>query len=154
MWITPESGHDRRAAVTVTRRYKFAASHRLHSTRFSDSENRELYGKCNNPHGHGHDYILEVRVSGPLDAVSGQVVNLAALDRLVAKQVIEDFDYKYLNADVREFQSVIPTSENILRVIEDRLAACWRSFFPGEGPRLEAIRLRETRRNLFELKAS
>ena len=140
--------------MTVTRRYKFAASHRLHSTRFSDSENRELYGKCNNPHGHGHDYILEVRVSGPLDPVSGQVVNMAALDRLVAKQVIEDFDYKYLNADVGEFQSVIPTSENILHVIEERLAACWRSVFPREWPRLEAIRLRETRRNLFELKAS
>ena len=60
-------------------------------------ENRELYGKCNNPHGHGHDYVLEVRVAGPLDPVSGQVVNVAALDRLVAEQVIEDFDYKYLN---------------------------------------------------------
>jgi 6-pyruvoyltetrahydropterin/6-carboxytetrahydropterin synthase len=140
--------------MTVTRRYKFAASHRLHSPQFSESQNRELYGKCNNPYGHGHDYILEVRVSGPLDPVSGQVVNVRALDRLVAKQVIEDFDYKYLNADVREFQSVIPTSENILRVIEDRLAACWRSVFPGERPRLESIRLRETRRNLFELKAS
>jgi len=140
--------------MTVTRRYKFAASHRLHAPQFSEGRNRELYGKCNNPHGHGHDYVLEVRVSGPLDAVSGQVVNVAALDRLVAKQVIKDFDYKYLNADVREFQSVIPTSENILGVIEDRLAACWRSVFPGEGPRLEAIRLRETRRNLFELKAS
>jgi 6-pyruvoyltetrahydropterin/6-carboxytetrahydropterin synthase len=138
----------------VTRRYKFAASHRLHSPQFSEGQNRELYGKCNNPYGHGHDYILEVCVSGPLEAVSGQVVNVRALDRLVAKQVIEDFDYKYLNADVREFQSVIPTSENILRVIEDRLAACWQSVFPGGRPRLKAIRRRETRRNLFELKAS
>jgi 6-pyruvoyltetrahydropterin/6-carboxytetrahydropterin synthase len=140
--------------MTLTRRYKFAASHRLHSTRFSDDENRELYGKCNNPHGHGHDYILEVRVSGPLDPASGQVVNVASLDRLVARQVIDDFDYKYLNVDVREFRSVIPTSENILRVIEDRLAACWQSVFPGEQPRLASLRLRETRRNLFELKAS
>lgn len=140
--------------MTVTRRYKFAASHRLHSSRFSEDENRALYGKCNNPHGHGHDYILEVCVSGPADPASGQVVNVRALDRMVAKQVIDDFDYKYLNADVREFQSVIPTSENILRVIEDRLAACWRSVFPGDWPHLEAIRLRETRRNLFELKAS
>jgi 6-pyruvoyltetrahydropterin/6-carboxytetrahydropterin synthase len=140
--------------MTLTRRYKFAASHRLHSTRFSDDDNRELYGKCNNPHGHGHDYILEVRVSGPLDPASGQVVNVASLDRLVARQVIDDFDYKYLNVDVREFRSVIPTSENILRVIEDRLAACWQSVFPGEQPRLASLRLRETRRNLFELKAS
>jgi len=139
--------------VTVTRRYKFAASHRLHAARFSESENFELYGKCNNPHGHGHDYLLEVSVSGPLDAKSGQVVNVAALDRLVAKQVIEDFDSRYLNMDVREFQSVIPTSENILGVIEDRLQAGWRATFPA-GPRLASIRLRETRRNLFELKAS
>ena len=137
----------------VTRRYKFVASHRLHSSRFSADENRELYGKCNNPHGHGHDYILEVSVGGPLDAISGQVVNLISLDRLVDAQVINDFDYKYLNADVGEFQELVPTSENILRVIEERLAAHWQSVFPGNGPRLEAIRLRETKRNVFELRA-
>ncbi len=136
----------------LTRRYKFAASHRLNSGRFSATENRELYGKCNNPHGHGHDYVLEVCVSGPRDEASGQVVNLSALDRLVTAHVVQDFDHKYLNADVGEFQDQVPTSENILRVIEERLAAHWRSVFPGEWPRLEAIRLRETRRNLFELR--
>jgi 6-pyruvoyltetrahydropterin/6-carboxytetrahydropterin synthase len=138
----------------VTRRYKFAASHRLHSDRFSAGENNALYGKCNNPHGHGHDYVLEVRVSGPLDPVSGQVVNLPALDRLVAAQVIQNFDHKYMNADVGEFQALVPTSENILGVIEKRLAAHWQAVFPGDWPRLEAIRLRETRRNLFELRAT
>jgi 6-pyruvoyltetrahydropterin/6-carboxytetrahydropterin synthase len=138
----------------VTRRYKFAASHRLHSGQFSDSENRALYGKCNNPHGHGHDYFLEVRVSGPLHPVSGQVINMAVLDRLVAERVLHDFNHKYMNADVREFQALVPTSENILRVIEERLAAHWRSAFPGEWPRLEAIRLQETRRNIFELRAN
>ena len=86
--------------------------------------------------------------------MSGQVVNLSALDRLVTAQVVRDFDHKYLNADVGEFQDLVPTSENILRVIEERLAAHWQSVFPGEWPRLEAIRLRETRRNLFELRAS
>ncbi|HEV8043220.1 MAG TPA: 6-carboxytetrahydropterin synthase [Bryobacteraceae bacterium] len=138
----------------VTRRYRFAASHRLHSERFSGSENRELYGKCNNPHGHGHDYVLEVRVAGPLDGVSGQVVNVSTLDSLVASRVIHDFDHKYMNADVGEFQKRVPTSENILGVIEERLAAHWHSAFPGQWPRLEAIRLRETARNLFELRAS
>jgi 6-pyruvoyltetrahydropterin/6-carboxytetrahydropterin synthase len=138
----------------VTRRYHFSASHRLHSDRFSADQNRELYGKCNNPYGHGHDYLLEVSVAGPLERKSGQVVNVQALDRLVAQQVIEDFDHKYMNADVREFHDIVPTSENILRVIEDRLRAGWRSAFPGDWPRLEAIRLRETRRNLFELRAS
>jgi len=138
----------------VTRRYKFAGSHRLHSEQFSDGENRELYGKCNNPHGHGHDYVLEVSVSGPLDPVSGQVVNVSMLDRLVSTEVVRDFDHKYMNADVSEFQELIPTSENILHVIEERLAAHWKSVFAGEWPRLEAIRLRETRRNQFELRAS
>jgi 6-pyruvoyltetrahydropterin/6-carboxytetrahydropterin synthase len=138
----------------VTRRYKFAASHRLHSDRFSAGENNALYGKCNNPHGHGHDYVLEVRVSGPLDPISGQVVNLPALDRLVAAQVIQDFDHKYMNADVGEFQELVPTSENILGVIEKRLTAHWQAVFPNDWPRLEAIRLRETRRNLFELRAT
>jgi 6-pyruvoyltetrahydropterin/6-carboxytetrahydropterin synthase len=140
--------------IRVTRRYRFAASHRLHSERFSEGANRALYGKCNNPHGHGHDYVLEVCVSGPLDPVSGQVINVSKLDNLVASRVVQDFDHKYMNADVREFQEVVPTSENILRVIEDRLAAHWHSAFPADGPRLESIRLRETKRNLFELRAS
>jgi 6-pyruvoyltetrahydropterin/6-carboxytetrahydropterin synthase len=140
--------------IRVTRRYRFAASHRLHSEQFSEGENRTLYGKCNNPHGHGHDYVLEVCVSGPLDPVSGQVLNVSALDNLVASRVVHDFDHKYMNTDVREFQKLVPTSENILRVIEERLAAQWNSVFPGGGPHLESIRLRETRRNLFELRAS
>lgn len=139
----------------VTRRYKFAASHRLHSPQFSDQENGELYGKCNNPYGHGHDYILEVTVAGPLDAVSGQVVNVVALDRLVNEQVLRDFDHRYFNADVAEFSAnLVPTSENILRVIENRLSAKWRSMFPSDWPRLEGIRLQETKRNRFELRTS
>lgn len=138
----------------VTRRYKFAAAHRLHSGRFSAEENQVLYGKCNNAHGHGHDYVLEVTVAGPMDRVSGHVVNLPALDRLVNEHVLEDFDHKYLNADVRDFDKLVPTSENIIRVIEQRLESHWRSTFAGEWPRLEKIRLRETRKNLFELRAS
>jgi len=138
----------------VTRRYKFAASHRLHSACFSEEENRELYGKCTNPYGHGHDYAVCVTVAGPLNAVSGQVVNIAALDRLVERQILRDFDHRYLNADVREFQELIPTSENIIGVMELRLKAHWASAFPGEWPKLENIALRETRRNVFELRAS
>ena len=108
----------------VTRRYKFAASHRLHSSELSEPENRHLYGKCNNPYGHGHDYVLEVSVAGPLDTVSGQVVNVQALDRLVNQHILQDFDHRYFNADVREFSGdLVPTSENILRVIERRLEA-------------------------------
>ena len=139
----------------VTRRYRFAASHRLNSRRFSERENRELYGKCNNPFGHGHDYVLDISVAGPVDAVTGQVVSIPALDRLVNQQVLRDFDHRYFNSDVNEFsRDLVPTSENILRVIEDRLAASWPHTFPSDGPRLEAIRLQETKRNRFELRKS
>jgi len=138
--------------MRVTRRYRFAASHRLHSAAFTEQQNRELYGKCNNPYGHGHDYVLEVTAAGQVDPGSGQVVHIPSLDRLVADQVLRDFDHRYINADLGEFQSLVPTSENIMRVIEDRLAVHWSEVFPGEWPRLESIRLRETKRNFFELK--
>jgi len=141
--------------MRVTRRYKFAASHRLNSSRLSEQRNGVLYGKCNNPYGHGHDYVLEVSVAGPLDAVSGQVVNVPALDRLVNEQVLRHIDHRYFNVDVPEFSSdLVPTSENILRVIEDRLSANWRKVFPSDWPRLEGIRLQETKRNRFELRTN
>ena len=138
--------------MKVTRRYRFAASHRLHSGAFSEQQNRDLYGKCTNPYGHGHDYILDVTAEGPIDPQSGQVVHVPTLDRLVSEQVLRDFDHRYMNADVSEFRDLVPTSENIMRVIEDRLMAHWPDVFPGEWPRLESIRLRETKRNSFELK--
>jgi len=134
----------------LTRRYRFAASHRLDSPQFSAGKNRELYGKCNNPFGHGHDYVLEVSVVGPINARFGQVVNIGALDQLVHCRILSDFEHRYLNVDVPEFRTLVPTSENILRVIENRLLESW----PREWPRLEAIHLRETARNSFELKAS
>ncbi|HEV2687062.1 MAG TPA: 6-carboxytetrahydropterin synthase [Bryobacteraceae bacterium] len=138
----------------VTRRYHFAASHRLYSSRFSEQENWELYGKCTNPYGHGHDYILDITVAGPVDAFSGQVVNVRVLDELVDAKILRDFDHRYLNADIGEFRETVPTSENIIRVMQDRLRSQWHTAFPGEWPRLENIKLRETRRNLFELRAS
>src|SRR5882762_5013890 len=102
--------------MLLTRRYRFAASHRLNSDALTPGENARLYGKCNNPYGHGHDYVLDVSVTGPVDAASGQAVNIEALDRLVGQQILRDFDHQYLNADVAEFGDVIPTSENIIRV--------------------------------------
>jgi 6-pyruvoyltetrahydropterin/6-carboxytetrahydropterin synthase len=139
--------------MRVTRRYRFAASHRLHSAALSEDQNRELYGKCSNPYGHGHDYVLDVTARGPVNSVSGQVLHIPTLDRLVSEEVLKDFDHRYMNADLGEFQALVPTSENIIRVIEDRLTARWPDTFPGEWPRLEGIRLRETKRNLFELKS-
>lgn len=139
--------------MRLTRRYRFAASHRLHSEAFSEDENRKLYGKCSNPYGHGHDYVLDVTATGPINPESGQVVHVPTLDRLVSEQVLKDFDHRYMNADLSEFKTTVATSENIIQVIENRLNAHWGKVFPGDWPRLEGIRLRETKRNVFELKS-
>jgi 6-pyruvoyltetrahydropterin/6-carboxytetrahydropterin synthase len=137
--------------IRLTRRYRFSASHRLHVNSLSENENRELFGKCNNPYGHGHDYALDVSVVGRIDPSTGQVVRLADLDRLVKDQVLTGFEHRNLNADVPEFGEIIPTSENIVRSIESRLKEKWTAAFAGEAPRLAGIRLQETRRNRFEL---
>ena len=127
----------------ITRRYKFSASHRLHSERYSDGENRELYGKCNNPHGHGHNYVVEVAVSGPVNPMTGMIANLADLDAFVEREVIEPFDHKYLNEEVAEFRASVPTTENVCIEIFNRL-----SRFPQA--RLERVRVEETGSNSFE----
>jgi 6-pyruvoyltetrahydropterin/6-carboxytetrahydropterin synthase len=136
--------------IRVTRRYRFSASHRLHSEELSEADNQQLYGKCNNPHGHGHDYVLEVAAKGPLDASTGRVLNPATLDGLVAQYVLKDLDNSNLNQDLPDFAALVPTSENLTVAIEQRLQRVWKSAFTGEWPKLDAIRLRETKRNGFE----
>jgi len=135
----------------VTRRYQFAASHRLHSARLSQEENQRVYGKCNQPYGHGHNYMVEVSARGPLDAVSGRAVDPALLDLLVAKQVLQPFDHRNLNAEVESFRDVVPTSENLGVEICRRLKRNWSTVFAGEWPRLEKVRIEETPRNIFEV---
>ena len=136
----------------VTRRYEFAASHRLHNAQLSEDENRRLYGKCNNPYGHGHNYVVEVSARGPLDA-TGRAVDTERLDELVRRQVLAPFGHCNLNADVNSFQQVVPTSENLAVEICRRLKKNWNSAFPGDWPRLEQVRIAETARNIFEVKA-
>jgi len=136
----------------VTRRYEFAASHRLHNAQLSEDENRRLYGKCNNPYGHGHNYVLEVSARGPSDA-SGRAVDTERLDELVRRHVLAPFGHCNLNADVNSFQQVVPTSENLAVEICRRLKTNWSSAFSGEWPRLEQVRIAETARNIFEVKA-
>ena len=97
----------------VTRRYAFAASHRLHSPQLGDDENRRVYGKCNNPYGHGHNYLIDVSARGPADASTGLAVNVIALDELVRRQVLEPFGNSNLNADTNAFEGIAPTSENL-----------------------------------------
>jgi 6-pyruvoyltetrahydropterin/6-carboxytetrahydropterin synthase len=135
--------------MRVTRIYRFAASHRLHSDRLSDERNRELYGKCNNPHGHGHDYMLRVTVRGDVDPLTGRVVELRKLDRYVEENVLNVLDHKDLNRDVPGFHGV-PTTENLALDIERRLRAGWSGQF--RNAELDRIRVQETPRNTVELR--
>ena len=138
--------------TSVTRRYRFSASHRLHSGQLSEEHNQEIYGKCNNPYGHGHDYVLDVTVDGPVQARSGLVVPIGALDRLIEAEVLTRFAGKNLNTDVPGFASVVPTTENLAREIGARLRSAWSSAFAAGGPALAGIRLHETDRNRVDLR--
>jgi 6-pyruvoyltetrahydropterin/6-carboxytetrahydropterin synthase len=138
--------------MRLTRRYGFSASHRLHCEALTADENRELYGKCNNPFGHGHNYVVEVTVAGNMDPRTGLLVRPEDLDSLVDDCVLRHFDRRHLNQDVREFATLVPTSENLARVIETRLNEKWLSRFSPHGPRLEKVSLQETKRNRFELR--
>jgi 6-pyruvoyltetrahydropterin/6-carboxytetrahydropterin synthase len=131
--------------MRLTRRYRFAASHRLDSPALSAEENRKLYGKCNNPYGHGHDYSIDISVEGPLNP-GGLVVDREALDQLVEERVLRVLDHKNLNQDVPEFERAVPTTENLASAIERRLREHW-----NLPPRLARIRIAETDRNTFEM---
>ena len=129
--------------LTLHRKYSFAASHRLHSAELSEEENWRAYGKCNNPYGHGHNYEVEVAVSGPVDPETGMIANLADLDRFVQSEVLDAFDHTYLNEEVPAFQQIVPTTENVCREIFRRLKT-----FPAA--QLEGVRIQETSLNSFE----
>ena len=126
----------------LSRRYRFSASHRLHSDEMSEEENRATYGKCNNPHGHGHNYVLEVTVGGQVDR-NGMVCNLVDLDECVLREVVTRFDLENLNM-CQEFVNAVPTTENLCSIIYDILK---RKFI---GAHLEKVRLEETMFNSFE----
>lgn len=136
----------------VTRQYRFSASHRLHSDVLSEEKNQHLYGKCNNPYGHGHNYVVDVSAHGPIDERTGRAVDIRLLDQLVTQQVLGPFEHRNLNAEVGAFERVVPTSENLAAEICRRLKHNWSTVFPGEWPRLEKIRIAETPRNIFEIR--
>jgi 6-pyruvoyltetrahydropterin/6-carboxytetrahydropterin synthase len=127
----------------LTRRYRFSASHRLNSTEMSAEENRSTYGKCNNPHGHGHNYTLEVAVSGPVDPSTGMVCNLVDLDGFVEREVLSRYDLENLNT-LKEFAETVPTTENLCLEIFEILQ---RGF---QKAHLERVKLEETMMNSFE----
>jgi 6-pyruvoyltetrahydropterin/6-carboxytetrahydropterin synthase len=131
--------------MLLTRRYRFAASHRLNTEALSPEENTRLYGKCNNPYGHGHDYVMDVTVEGRVRP-DGQVVDRQALDTLVMDKVLARLDHRNLNCDVPELAERVPTTENLASAIEDMLMRSWK--LPA---RLAKVRISETAKNTFEL---
>src|SRR5690242_16466175 len=129
--------------IELGRCYRFSASHRLHSAHLPEEENCRIFGKCNNPYGHGHNYVVEVSVSGNVDPATGMIANLADLDSFVEREVIEPFDHKSLNEDVAEFREIVPTTENVCKEVFARL-----KHYPKV--KLERVRVEETGNNTFE----
>ena len=124
--------------IELGRRYHFAASHRLHSPQLSEVENWRVFGKCNNPHGHGHNYVLEVTVAGEPDPVTGMVLDLKELKEILQREIIERMDHRFLNYEVPELAGQIPTCENIARLI-------WRLLEPKiTRGQLDRVRLYES----------
>ena len=127
----------------LSRRYRFSATHRLHSEQMSEEQNVATYGKCNNPFGHGHNYVLEITVSGQVDESAGMICNLVDLDMCVQREIVDRFDLENLNMRP-EFADLVPTTENLCTVIYDILK---REFTVAH---LERVRMEETMMNSFE----
>jgi 6-pyruvoyltetrahydropterin/6-carboxytetrahydropterin synthase len=134
-----------RPMTRLSQKFEFAASHRLHNAALSDEKNRQIFGKCNNPHGHGHNYELQVTLAGSPDA-SGMLVDVPAFEETVARTVIDRFDHKNLNVEVSEFAALIPSVENIARVIYRLL----KPKLESERTRLASVTVWETAKTWCE----
>lgn len=137
--------------ISLTRRYRFSASHRLHSPALSEAENARVYGKCNNPFGHGHDYVLEIAVAGPVDARTGLIISVPALDQFIHRHVLQLFASRNINADVPQFGQLAATTENVALVIAGIVQQNWHDSFSDLPARATSIRIQETARNGFEV---
>ncbi len=129
--------------VYLTRRYLFSASHRLHNLALSEAANREIYGKCNHPHGHGHNYFLEVTLSGPIAPETGMLCDLGVLDSAVHREVLDRFDHQNLNL-LKDFSMQVPTTENLAMRVREILSQL---PLPAQ---LESVRIEETANNSIE----
>lgn len=137
-----------------SRRYRFSASHRLHTSVLTDQQNALTYGKCNNPHGHGHNYWIEVTVKGPVSRDTGFVVDLAKLDALIQREVLDRFDHTHLNRDAAFQGSFVPSTENLAVEVERVLTVAVPRLDPRGLLRLMNLRIEETSNNSFDLPAT
>lgn len=137
--------------VSITRRYRFSASHRLHSAALSEAENARIYGKCNNPFGHGHNYVLEITLAGPIDGETGLIVPIQRLDRFIQDEILERFAHRNINLDVPEFAQLPPTTENIALVMVEMLEHRWHVLDGQRRISLRGVHIQETDRNSFEV---
>jgi 6-pyruvoyltetrahydropterin/6-carboxytetrahydropterin synthase len=140
--------------VTFTTSYSFSAAHRLHSHELSEDSNWQVYGRCNNPFGHGHNYWLEVTVRGVPDAVTGLLIDRARLDRCVEEEILSRVRHVNLNEQVEEFRNLVPTTENVAYVFGDWIRRRWNSHFPEPHLQLERLRIYETKNNRLEMDAN
>lgn len=124
----------------ITRRAEFSASHACWRDDWSPERNREVYGEASNPRGHGHNYVLEVTLTGEPDPVTGMVLDLKELKEILSREVVEPFDHRFLNHEVAPFDRVMPTTENVAREIWRRLEPRFRNG----GAKLANVRLHET----------
>jgi 6-pyruvoyltetrahydropterin/6-carboxytetrahydropterin synthase len=130
--------------IYLTRRETFSASHRLHNPELSDEENLKVYGKCSNPNGHGHNYIMEVVVAGDIDPKTGYVIDLKKLKTIILDNVVDKVDHKNLNVDVDFMKGIIPTTENLA-------IAVWKQLEGNISPaKLYAVKIKETENNFIE----
>jgi 6-pyruvoyltetrahydropterin/6-carboxytetrahydropterin synthase len=132
--------------ISVFRKERFSSAHRLYNKNWSDEKNQEVFGLCNNPNFHGHNYVLEVKVTGEIDPDTGYMIDLKILSSIIKEEVLDRFDHKNLNLDVSEFENIIPTAENIAVVIYDKIAK-------RLAPKAVKIKLYETEKNYVEYPA-
>ena len=137
--------------TTITRGYRFSASHRLHSPELTTTENALAFGKCSNPFGHGHDYRLEVTAVGTVNAATGLILPLPKLDRLIREQILPVFAHRNMNLDVPQFADLIPTTENLALVISNLLQQHWAAYVGDTQAVLSKVRIQETERNAVEV---
>jgi 6-pyruvoyltetrahydropterin/6-carboxytetrahydropterin synthase len=140
--------------VYFTRRYRLSASHRLHAPCLSDQQNRDTYGKCNNPFGHGHNYFVEITVAGPVDPETGFVVDLRKLDALAQRELLDRFDATHLNEDPVFATDFVPSTENLSVEVERVFRTAVPALDPAGRLRLHNVRIEETVNNSFDLPAS